>query len=141
MLVQDEAILAHVGDSRAYRMRDDEFTQVSEEHTYVEEQIKLGVMSVSEAEHSPYKHILSRAVGAEPDVLPQIDRWPAKQADVYLLCSDGVSNELPDRSLNRIVEANGPSEAAWRVINDALMAGGRDNATVIIVRVDGLREV
>jgi protein phosphatase len=73
-------------------------------------------------------------------VLPQVDRWPLRENDVYLLCSDGVSNELPDKTLHRIVEANGPSEAAWKVINDALMAGGRDNATAIVLRVDGLRD-
>jgi protein phosphatase len=136
--VQDEAVLAHVGDSRAYRLRHGALEQVSEEHTYVEEQIRLGMMSAHEGESSPYKHILSRAVGAEPDVAPQINRWPLAEGDVYVLCSDGVSNELSEAELQAIVEANGPSEAAWRIVNDALLAGGRDNATVIVVHIKGL---
>ncbi|MDQ2987053.1 MAG: protein phosphatase 2C domain-containing protein [Armatimonadota bacterium] len=136
--VQDEAVLAHVGDSRAYRLRDGVFEQVSDEHTYVEEQVRLGMMTVQDAEHSQYKHILSRAVGAEPDVAPQIDRWPLMEGDTYVLCSDGVSNELSDDGIKAIVEQHGPSEAAWRIVNEALLAGGRDNATVIVVVVMGL---
>lgn len=136
--VQSEVVLAHIGDSRAYRIRDGEIEQISVEHTYVEDQVRLGVMSAEEAEYSQYKHILSRAVGAEPDVEPQVDRWPVEQSDVYILCSDGVSNELPDDALLDLATSLGPSAAAWRIVNDALLAGGRDNATVIVVRVDSL---
>lgn len=136
--VQGEVVLAHVGDSRAYRIRDGEIEQISEEHTYVEEQVRLGAMTASEAEHSQYKHILSRAVGAEPDVEPQVSRWPVEQLDTYVLCSDGVSNELPNISLLDLALDGSPSSAAWRIVNDALLNGGRDNATVIVVRIEAL---
>jgi protein phosphatase len=136
--VQDDAVLAHVGDSRAYRLRDGVFEQLSEEHTYVDEQIRLGAMTEEEGRLSPYKHILSRAVGAEHDVLPQVSRWPLEENDVYLICSDGVTNELTDLSLREILTGSGPSEAAWRIINDALLAGGRDNATAIVIEIESL---
>ena len=137
-LIQSEAVLAHVGDSRAYRLRHGNFDQVSEEHTYVEEQVRLGAMSADEAETSAYKHILSRAVGAEAEVIPQVSRWQLEESDIYLLCSDGVSNELSNNDLKTLLEQNGPSEAAWRIINDALLAGGRDNATALVLHVRGL---
>jgi protein phosphatase len=136
--VQHEVVLAHIGDSRAYRIRNGEIGQISEEHTYVEDQVRLGVMTPEEAEYSQYKHILSRAVGAEPDVEPQTERWPVEQGDIYVVCSDGVSNELPDDALRDLAANGSPSSAAWRIVNDALLSGGRDNATVIVVRVDSL---
>jgi protein phosphatase len=138
--VQNSAVLAHVGDSRAYMITDNDIRQLSEEHTYVEEQIRLGMMTVREGDNSPYKHILSRAIGAERDVTPQIDKFETHAGETYLLCSDGVSNELPDQDLLELTTGNGPSEAAWRIVNDALLAGGRDNATVIVIRVDALNE-
>ena len=136
-LVQGEAVLSHVGDSRAYRIREGRTEQVSEEHTYVEEQVRMGAMLPEDAATSPYKHILSRAVGAEPEVTPQVDRWPLLEDDIYVLCSDGVSNELSDEEIQGVIEKHGPSEAAWRIINDALLAGGRDNATVIVAHITG----
>lgn len=136
--IQDEAILAHVGDSRAYAVSENDIKQISEEHTYVEEQVRLGMMTLSDAENSPYKHVLSRAVGAEREVTPQVERFPIQMDAMYVICSDGVSNELSDGDLLDIVTSNGPSEAAWRIVNDALLAGGRDNATVIVVHVEGL---
>ena len=139
--IQDSAVLAHVGDSRAYVIVDNDIRQLSEEHTYIEEQLRMGLMSYSEAKDSPYKHVLSRAVGAEKDVTPQVEMLTVRAGETYLLCSDGVSNELSDGDLLDLSLSNGPSEAAWKIINDALLAGGRDNATVIVIRLDALSEV
>jgi protein phosphatase len=75
---------------------------------------------------------------SEPDVEPQTERWPVEQGDIYVVCSDGVSNELPDDALRDLAANGSPSSAAWRIVNDALLSGGRDNATVIVVRVDSL---
>lgn len=140
MFVQQSVVLAHIGDSRAYRVRNGEIEQLSEEHTYVDEQVRLGLMPAEEAENSPYKHILSRAVGADKDVSSQIDTWPVEQGETFLLCSDGVSNELSDEALQATLEKHGPSEAAWRIVNDALLAGGRDNATAVVIRVAAIEE-
>lgn len=139
--VQNSAVLAHVGDSRAYLITENDIRQLSEEHTYVEEQIRLGMMSPGEAENSPYKHILSRAVGAERDVIPQVEKFEIHTGETYLICSDGVSNELSDGDLLDLTISNGPSEAAWRIVNDALLSGGRDNATVIVVHVEALNAI
>jgi len=136
--VQDEVVLAHVGDSRAYRVRNAQIEQISEEHTYVEDQVRMGTLTQAEAEDSPYKHILSRAVGAEPDVDPQVSRWPVEVGDIYIICSDGVSNELPNDKLLALASNGGPSAAAWRIVNDALLSGGRDNATAMVIRMDAL---
>jgi serine/threonine protein phosphatase PrpC len=139
--IQDSAVLAHVGDSRAYVIADNDIRQLSEEHTYIEEQLRMGLMSYSEAKDSPYKHVLSRAVGAEKDVTPQVEVLTVRAGETYVLCSDGVSNELSDGDMLDLSLSNGPSEAAWKIINDALLAGGRDNATVIVIRIDALNEV
>jgi protein phosphatase len=84
-----------------------------------------------------YNIILFGLVGAEADVTPQVSRWQIEDDDIYLLCSDGVSNELSDDAMKTILEQHGPSEAAWRIINDALLAGGRDNATAVVIKVTG----
>lgn len=135
MLVQDRAITAQVGDSRVYRLRDGELAQLTAEHTYVEELVARGLMDRETASRDPRSHVLTRAIGVEDAVQPEILTHDLLPKDVFLLCSDGVTNLVSDERIGEILRLS-PSEAAWTLVNEALQAGGHDNATAVVVRVD-----
>lgn len=138
ILIQDQALIVQVGDSRTYRLRQGELRQLSPEHTWIEEVIANGIMSREEAEAHPYKHVITRAIGTEPtvpvDVLPET----LEAGDLFLLCSDGLTNHVKDPRLCQLLQEFGPSEAAWKLVAEALADGGSDNCTALIVRVDSI---
>lgn len=136
VLLQDKAYVAQVGDSRVYRVKGGELQQVTVDHTWVEETVRAGVMSREDAERSPYRHMITRAIGPEAEVPPDIFEMSLGAGDVFMLCSDGVTNHVSDEEIHRLLGEWGPSEAAWRLVGAALVGGGSDNATVIVVRVD-----
>ena len=134
--------LANVGDSRCYRLRNGALLQVSEDHSYVEEQLRAGRITAEEAEHSPMRNFLTRAVGAHPHVEPDIQSYRPKAGDVYLLASDGLTRELLDFEIGEIlaqlIPVEDPTsihlEIACRALVDAANArGGRDNVTVLLL--------
>jgi protein phosphatase len=127
-----------VGDSRVYRVRDGEIAQLSEEHTQVEEFVKAGLLSQEQAAKHPNAHVLTRAIGAEEHVEPQIEAFDLKPGDIFVLCSDGLTNHVSDERILEAASRFGPSETVWRLVNAAIAAGGRDNCTVVCVRVDEL---
>lgn len=141
MLIQDRALTAQVGDSRVYRLRDGEIAQITPEHTWIEETVAAGLMTRADAENHPYKHVITRAIGVDPEVTPDVAWHDLREGDVYLLCSDGLTNHVPDEALARTLAEFGPSESAWRLVSAALIDGGSDNATAIVVRVDALGSV
>ena len=141
LIIQDKAVIAQVGDSRVYRLRDGEFMQMTNDHTWVEETIAMGTMTREEAEAHPYKHVLTRAIGTEQDVKVDIFSEDVEEGDVYLICSDGLTGHVSDDEMRRGLSELGPAEAAWELVGKALVGGGRDNTTVIIVRVDELESV
>ncbi|HXH60354.1 MAG TPA: protein phosphatase 2C domain-containing protein, partial [Fimbriimonadaceae bacterium] len=141
MIVQDTAYIAQVGDSRIYRLRNGELAQMTTDHTWVEETVKAGMMSREEAEAHPYKHVLTRAIGTESDMNTDIFAEPAMVGDVYMICSDGLTNHVTNEEIEQVLSENGPSEAAWSLVTKALVGGGSDNTTVIVVRLDGLANV
>lgn len=138
MIVQDRAYVAQVGDSRVYRLRNEELVQLTTDHTWVEETVAMGTMAREEAERHQYKHVLTRAIGTEAEVRTDIFEEGVSVGDVYLLCSDGLTNHVSDDEIERTLAASGPSEASWALVTKALLGGGSDNTTVIVVRVDGL---
>ena len=140
-IIQDEAVIAQVGDSRLYRVRDGVAEQLSEEHTWVDEAIRMGAIQPEEAGSHPYRHVLTRAIGTEDNVEPDVKRFPVREGDIFLLCSDGLTNHVGDALLGEILSEYGPSEAAWRLVAAALQDGGSDNCTALVVRVDGLDAV
>lgn len=140
IFVGNRAITVQVGDSRIYRVRDGELTQLSNDHTFVEEQVRMGTMSREEAERSPYAHVLTRAVGVEENVMPDVEEWGLREGDKFLICSDGVINHVPEDEI-AVIMKSAPSAAVWKLINSALQGGGRDNATAIVIRVDKIEEV
>jgi PPM family protein phosphatase len=138
-LIQDQALIAHVGDSRAYRLRGGALETLTTDHTWVEETVRMGTLTREEAEIHPYRHIITRAIGVEEDVTPDVSLHPVEAGDIYLLCSDGVTNHVEDFELAETLSTStSPSAMALALINRALGGGGSDNATVIVVRVDSL---
>lgn len=135
VLVQDKAYIGQVGDSRVYLLRDGMVEQVTTDHTWVEETVRAGVMSREEAEASQYRHVITRAIGPEPEVDPDVFRVDIQTGDIFMLCSDGVTNHVSDAEIGRILHENSPSEAAWKIVGAALVGGGSDNATCVVVQV------
>jgi protein phosphatase len=138
MLIEDRVLLAHVGDSRAYRLRSGELVQLSTDHTWCDEVVRLGIMSREEAEQHPHRHMLSRAIGTESDVTVDILWFETELDDVYLLCSDGLVNFVSDEEIGKVLAENGPCEATRKLVELALVGGGGDNCTAIVIRVDAL---
>lgn len=138
VLIQDKAWTCQVGDSRIYRLRAGELEQLTDDHTFIEESVRNGVMSREEAEKHPYKHVLTRAIGTEEALKADTRELEIQEGDLFLLCSDGLLNHVEDESIAQHLREFPPSEATWRLVNKALAAGGSDNCTVMVVRVDGL---
>jgi serine/threonine protein phosphatase PrpC len=136
-LVHDNAVTtAHVGDSRAYRVRDGALERLTEDHSLVGELVGLGALTEDEAEHHPQRSVVTRALGTHEAVEPDIQTHTARDGDVYLLCSDGLTKMLSDPKVRAIVA--GPEnldEAAGRLIAAANAHGGEDNITVCLFRV------
>ncbi len=127
----------NVGDSRAYVVSGDGVQQLSEDHSVVAERVRRGELSAGQAREASGRNVITRAVGAEPEVAPDIEAWPPLNAgDVLLLCSDGLSGVVPDEEIAAVVRAaNGPSEAGSRLIARANDAGGPDNITVALAAI------
>ncbi len=132
----DAIAIAHVGDSRAYLLRDGELRRLTEDHSLVEELVRGGRLTEEEAAEHPQRSVITRALGIEP--LVEIDTWtyPLRPGDVVLLCSDGLTSMVSEQQLQRVVVAAPTlNEAAQRLIDAANEAGGRDNITVVLFRV------
>lgn len=133
----DSVALAHVGDSRAYLLRDGELARLTEDHSLVEELLRGGKLTEEEAFEHPQRSVITRALGIEPIV--EIDTWtyPLRAGDVVLLCSDGLTSMLSEQRVAQLLlEAANLGEAGDRLIAEANAAGGRDNITVVLFRVE-----
>lgn len=129
--------IVNLGDSRAYRIRNGYMVQVSHDHSLVQEYIDQGKLKTpEEIEAFPYKNIITRAMGTQPKIVPDVFSEPYREGDIYLLCTDGLFSELGDDEILKIISSYaGNDEGAVRALVDAANArGGRDNITVIIVR-------
>jgi PPM family protein phosphatase len=131
LLTREHAVIAHVGDSRVYRLRGGELLQLTVDHSLVAQLVANG-MSPAEAEKCPWRHVVTRALGtASAD--PEVQREPARPGDAYLLCSDGLSEVLAPAEIAALLAL--PAEAACRALVDAAYeAGSRDNISAIVVR-------
>ncbi|HEY3779829.1 MAG TPA: Stp1/IreP family PP2C-type Ser/Thr phosphatase [Fimbriimonadaceae bacterium] len=141
ILLQSNIFTVQVGDSRIYRLRDGELVQLTIDHTWVEEMTRGGFMSRQEAENHPRKHMLTRAIGVEGDIQPDIELHVLQQGDIYMLCSDGLINHVSDETIGQLLSSHAPSEAVWKLVGAALTNGGSDNTTVMVVRVDEMISV
>jgi len=134
---EDDLAIAHVGDSRFYVLREGELTQLTDDHSLVGELVRRGQISAEEAEDHPQRSIITRALGIEGEVVVDHFSWPVRDGDVFLLCSDGLTGMVPDALVaSLIAEAPSLAVAAQRLVHAANEAGGRDNITVILFRVE-----
>ena len=144
ILKQDEGILAHVGDSRCYRLREGAFEQLSRDHTLVAHLAAQGILTPEQAKYHPQRNVIRQAVGvADPSepLEPDIETFALQAGDLYLLCSDGLTDMVDDAEIEAIVREEPPTRAAWRLVDRALANGGRDNITVVLVRIMALEGV
>jgi protein phosphatase len=133
----DEVSLGHVGDSRAYVFREGELRLLTSDHSLVEELRRQGRLTPEQAEDHPQRSIITRALGPEPEVEVDTMTFRARPGDVYLLCSDGLTTMVKDEQITEILASAGTlDEAARRLVEAANAAGGRDNVTVVVFRVD-----
>jgi serine/threonine protein phosphatase PrpC len=136
-LVGDQEVaLAHVGDSRAYLLRDDRLEQLTRDHSLVAELERTGQLTPEAAEHHPQKSIITRALGPEPDVQVDTHTHAARPGDVFLLCSDGLTTMLSVDEVNASLRSSGSlDEAAEALVRAANQSGGKDNITVVLFRL------
>jgi protein phosphatase len=130
-------LIGQVGDSRAYLMRNGFFQQLTKDHSYVQEQVDAGLLTAEQARTHPYSNVITRCVGANEEVIPDVYFGTLHRGDVILLASDGLTGMLEDEQLAEVLAGQGTPEA-WvnRMIAEANRRGGLDNITAIVVRID-----
>ena len=133
----NRVVVAHLGDSRLYRLRGTVLSAVTRDHSLVQSQIESGFVSPAAARFSEQRHLLTRALGIEPGVEPEIHEYPVMPGDVYLLCSDGLNDMVEDEAIGRVLnqQADDLSLAANQLVEMANYNGGLDNVSVALVKV------
>lgn len=135
LAVDDRRVwVLNIGDSRCYRFRDGNLEQLTLDHSLVEEQVRMGRMSHSEALRSPLKNVITRALGTQPQVTSDVFECDAQPGDLYLLCTDGLTRELSDAQIESLLSRTLPLNDRCRSLVDAAKkAGGHDNITCLLV--------
>jgi len=132
-------LIGQVGDSRAYLMRDGRLIQLTKDHSYVQEQVDAGYLTPEQARSHPYSNVITRCVGANSEVIPDIYVGAVKARDLFLLASDGLTGMVDDQGLTALLAADAsPDAKVDELIADANRHGGLDNITAIIVRIDAV---
>jgi PPM family protein phosphatase len=137
LLVIEErrAWFLNVGDSRGYRLRGQQLEQITVDHSHVEEQVRIGRMSRADAERSPLRNVITRALGTQNEVTPDVFELETQPGDLFLLCSDGLTRELSDPLLESLLRLDLPlDQLCARLVSAANKAGGQDNITCLLVR-------
>lgn len=128
--------IAHIGDSRIYLLRDGELVQLTEDHSFVMEQVRRGVLTREEAKHSSAQHIITRALGTGDDSPPDLAEFPAQEGDLLLLTTDGILRHVEDDEIKNILSQITSLQVACDTLIDAAnQGGGEDNATCVLLRV------
>jgi len=138
LLVEERhAWMLNVGDSRGYRLRNGHLEQITMDHSLVEEQIRMGHMSRGEALRSPLRNVITRALGTQNCVTPDVFELEAEPGDLFMLCSDGLTRELSDPLIESLLLVGAPlEELCTRLVSAANQAGGHDNITCVLVRAE-----
>lgn len=127
----------NIGDSRCYRLRKGNLEQITHDHSLVEEQVRLGRMTPREALQSPLKNVITRALGTQSQVTPDVFEFEAEAGDLFLLCSDGLTRELSDLTILEQLNRDLPLETlSMQLVEAAKKAGGHDNITCLLVRAE-----
>jgi protein phosphatase len=140
LFYDNKMTVGHLGDSRLYMLRDGKFSQVTRDHSLLQEQIDSGIITAEQAKHAQHKNLVTKALGIDPTVEPEVKEYATKPGDVYLLCSDGLCDMVDDEDVGMTLQALGGNLklAAQQLVQMANDNGGKDNVSVILVRV--LRE-
>lgn len=137
LLDGDSAAVAHVGDSRAYRVREGKLELLTQDHTWVNEQVVAGFLSEEQARSHPLKNVVTRALGGDAEVDIDVREWPVEEGDLFLLCSDGLTTMLTDDEiLARLRSQERTEEICGRLVRDANARGGYDNVSVVLVQIE-----
>jgi len=137
VLYHTRFLIGQVGDSRAYLFRDSNLIQLTKDHSYVQEQVDAGYLTPEQARSHPYSNVITRCVGANSDVMPDIYLGTVKPRDLFLLASDGLTGMLEDHQLAELLTASRmPQEHVDELVTEANRHGGLDNITAILVRID-----
>jgi len=134
VVTQSDITVAHVGDSRLYIVRDETIRQITEDHSYIEELIKKGTITRDEAENHPQKNIITRAIGSSLDIDIDITSMEITSGDIFVLCTDGLTNMVSCDQIMKTVIENEPEEACEQLVEAAKRNGGDDNITVIVIK-------
>ncbi|HTD02300.1 Stp1/IreP family PP2C-type Ser/Thr phosphatase [Undibacterium sp.] len=139
---QNVLLVAHVGDSRAYRYRADYLTQITHDHSVLQAQIDAGLISAEFAQFSPIKNLITRAVGVQHEIDTEITEHALAEGDIYLLCSDGLTDMLNHDEIHAIMaqHASDLGQCCQALVGSANANGGRDNISVVLCRVKELRQ-
>jgi PPM family protein phosphatase len=140
LFYDNRVLVAHLGDSRLYLLREGALRQVTRDHSLLQEQIDSGLITAEQAKNAQHKNLVTKALGIDPSVEPEIHEYPTRPGDLYLLCSDGLCDMVDDEDISMTLQALGGNLklAAQQLVQMANDNGGRDNVSVILVRV--LRE-
>jgi protein phosphatase len=134
---ESQVWVLNVGDSRCYRLRGGRLEQLTLDHSLVEEQVRMGRMTRSEAQRSPFKNVITRALGTQSRVTADVFGLEAELGDLFLLCSDGLTRELSDQEIEALLVGGlSLDDLCHRLVDAAKKAGGHDNITCLLVRVE-----
>ncbi|HZZ40280.1 MAG TPA: Stp1/IreP family PP2C-type Ser/Thr phosphatase [Acidobacteriaceae bacterium] len=133
-----KALIAHAGDSRCYLFRQGKLSLRTHDHSLVDEQMRLGTMTREEAERSPFRSVITRAIGTQESVTEEILEMDTEPGDLFLLCTDGLTREISEDTIARVLgDENDFERAVERLVDEANEAGGHDNVTCLLVQVPG----
>lgn len=138
VVAEDRVYIGQVGDSRAYLIRAGAIRQVTSDHSWVAEQVRMGTLTPEEAESSPYRNVITRSIGTQAEVDPDVFVEEALAGDIWVLCSDGLTGHVKDEDIRLIASTQPPTEAARQLIELANSRGGRDNITVLVLHIRDL---
>lgn len=138
LLFEDALYIANVGDSRAYLLRDGQIRQLTQDHSFVAEQVAAGLLTPEQARHSTHRNVITRALGYQPEVAVDLTRWAVRPGDLVLLSSDGLHGLVEDAEILSAATTSSLDQLAERLVALANFSGGSDNITVIAVRIDAL---
>jgi len=141
-LRHDQAVVSHVGDSRCYHVRNGRARQVTQDHTWVNQQRKLGLISESDIAESESRHVLIRSLGPEMFVSPDTSAVTLQPGDVLVLCTDGLHDEMSERAIAEIVSQPKPvEEIARELVERAVEIDGNDNTSAQVIRIRAVEQV
>lgn len=135
VFLDDRVLLGHIGDSRAYRLRGGQFEQITKDHSLLQEQLDADLITPEQAATALHKNLVTRALGVEDSVMLDVNEYPVQPGDLYLMCSDGLSDMIDDEAIAQVLDSDTSlPQKAIQLIECANMAGGRDNISVLLAQ-------